>query len=143
LINRRDKSILIYACEGVYVRVKELGIKKYNAIHKWIGRHFDRKGKCEKCGKECRTHWSNISGQYSRGRSDWQELCPKCHFEYDRYILKTRGWENGGGTGRRRAKNSETIPRYHGSGIKYGSLKDVEQRLLQTVWYKPNAQLDL
>lgn len=57
----------------------------YHIMHKWINRHWKRKGKCEICGKEGRTQWSNKDHTYKRSRrEDWQELCVSCHRKWDR-----------------------------------------------------------
>jgi len=39
---------------------------------------------CDRCGSMTNIEWSNISGNYSRDRVDWQRLCSKHHKEYDK-----------------------------------------------------------
>lgn len=72
----------------------------YNSKHRWIQKHFKRKGKCEFCGISpplrkngaSGTEWSNVSGNYNRNdRSDWQELCNRCHRFYDKAQRIARG----------------------------------------------------
>lgn len=80
-------------------RIKEqnyawLGDKAtYNAKHRWIQKHWDKTGVCEKCGTKPKpfgnrgygTEWANLTGKYLReDRSDWKELCVPCHRELDR-----------------------------------------------------------
>lgn len=59
-------------------------IREYNRIHRWVGRHWEKKKQCEKCGSKGYTHWSNKDQKYTQIRKDWQELCPTCHVQYDR-----------------------------------------------------------
>lgn len=61
--------------------------QEYNTIHKWVQYNYKKTGVCTKCkvnnlsGKKI--HWANISGNYLRIRSDWIELCAKCHKKFD------------------------------------------------------------
>jgi hypothetical protein len=65
----------------------------YMAKHKWIQNHWVKTDVCEICNQLClprpgtrlkhKTQWSNRTGKYLRERNDWQELCPKCHRQYD------------------------------------------------------------
>lgn len=56
----------------------------YNALHKWVGRHFTKAGRCEDCGRRGRTVWASPGHTYTRNRDDWRELCPRCHWHLDR-----------------------------------------------------------
>jgi len=66
----------------------------YNAKHRWIQVNWQKTGICELCliprparkGTRLKwgTHWANKSGEYKRERSDWYELCPKCHKIFDK-----------------------------------------------------------
>lgn len=58
----------------------------YQAVHRWMRRHYDKTGFCEVCGEEKLTYWSNINGEYRRLREDFWELCVPCHKIFD-YIL--------------------------------------------------------
>lgn len=55
----------------------------YVNIHKYIRKRYDIKNICESCGVNCKTQLSNKTGKYLKDISDWQELCPKCHRQYD------------------------------------------------------------
>lgn len=55
----------------------------YHNIHKWVNKHWKRKGVCELCSEERYTHWSNKDHKYVRVKTDWQELCASCHRKYD------------------------------------------------------------
>lgn len=58
--------------------------KEYSKIHHWVKKMWGKASKCEFCGKtEGRIEWSNKSGTYMWDRSDWQELCKRCHGRYD------------------------------------------------------------
>lgn len=59
---------------------------RYAAVHQWVHRHFGKASKCEKCGATERVHWSNKFHTYQRERNDWQQLCPKCHHDYDKNV---------------------------------------------------------
>lgn len=56
----------------------------YQAVHKWIMRHYQKINKCAECGIEAKTQWANISGAYLRNREDFRELCYSCHSKEDR-----------------------------------------------------------
>lgn len=53
----------------------------YAAVHIWVNNHFGRPQKCESCNttENRMYHWANLSGTYSRERSDWLRLCVPCH----------------------------------------------------------------
>lgn len=61
----------------------------YNAVHRWVQKHYIKKGICEDCGfkpiskakNRTATHWHNESKKYLRNRIDWEELCPSCHYK--------------------------------------------------------------
>lgn len=57
----------------------------YNGLHWWIRRHFGKPQLCEDCGTTIAKifDWANISGLYSRERSDWKRLCRSCHIKFD------------------------------------------------------------
>lgn len=50
----------------------------YQALHRWINNHWDKK-ECDNCGAVEKLQWSNIDGQYIRSRIHWQVLCNSCH----------------------------------------------------------------
>lgn len=55
----------------------------YTAIHVWLTRNHPKTGRCEECGREGRTDYSNTSGEYRRDRADYRELCRSCHRLFD------------------------------------------------------------
>jgi hypothetical protein len=56
----------------------------YEAIHRYLRQHFPKTGTCEQCGIKARTDYALIKGRtYSRDRSDYRELCRRCHIGYD------------------------------------------------------------
>lgn len=77
----------------------------YGARHDWISYHYGKASKCDnpyceypRTDSKGRTlyapkafHWSNISGEYKRERSDWQMLCVSCHRIYDRKNIHGKG----------------------------------------------------
>ena len=59
----------------------------YKGLHAWVRRNYGESPVCEDCGKrKCWIDWANVSGKYTRERSDWKRLCRKCHYIYDRGI---------------------------------------------------------
>lgn len=59
----------------------------YSSLHKWIKSKLGRPFKCEFCGEtKKRLHWSNISGEYYREFTDWQQLCVSCHGKFDKRL---------------------------------------------------------
>ena len=71
------------------------GKKGYEAVHVWVGKHFECLGCCEHCGiskDKVRLIWANVNHKYSTERSDWLRLCDKCHTSYDiKYNNKRMG----------------------------------------------------
>lgn len=57
----------------------------YFGVHSWLYRMYGKATKCEicKCTDSSRYEWSNITGEYRRDIEDWQQLCKKCHNDYD------------------------------------------------------------
>lgn len=51
----------------------------YRSLHEWVTRNKKRKGYCSLCGKQGKTQWANISGEYQWDLSDFEECCPSCH----------------------------------------------------------------
>lgn len=68
----------------------KLNSTEYNTFHQHIRRKWTKKRICEHCDNAGYTEWSNKSGKYRKYRSDWQELCKKCHINYDRTILGSK-----------------------------------------------------
>lgn len=56
----------------------------YMALHNWLRRTAEKSGACAECGKEGKTDWANISGEYRRDLDDYLELCRSCHMRCDR-----------------------------------------------------------
>lgn len=63
-----------------------------DALHEWVERKLGKPRKCEKCGTITakKYDWSNKNHQYKRILSDWQRLCFRCHFLYDKKKFGTR-----------------------------------------------------
>lgn len=59
------------------------GDNYYYSTHKWLATHHEKAGACSKCGKEGKTDWANISGEYKRDIADYVELCRSCHVRMD------------------------------------------------------------
>lgn len=56
----------------------------YGNLHKWINKVKPRKGKCELCGNEGRTEYSNNDHLYKRNTEDYKELCKPCHIKWEK-----------------------------------------------------------
>lgn len=54
-------------------------------IHAWLREHYPKTGRCEECGRECRTDFAfkRHPEPHTRDRSDYRELCQKCHRSMD------------------------------------------------------------
>lgn len=63
---------------------------QYNSVHQWLKRNYNKSGICEVCRIKKRTEWSSKTHQYSHDRLEWQEVCRKCHRQYDRNVLGSR-----------------------------------------------------
>lgn len=63
----------------------------YVSIHHWVRRWKGKPKLCENCGTKTakKYEWSNIDHKYRRVLEDYIRMCTKCHFEYDRDILKS------------------------------------------------------
>lgn len=81
-------------------RLKEIWDKKgrtlssvYTLAHKHMSDEFGKANHCEVCGSTggALYHWANLSGLYKLDRSDWKQMCPKCHKRYDTEQYKKKG----------------------------------------------------
>lgn len=63
----------------------------YGAIHDWVRSRLGYPEICEQCGSTKNVEWSNISRDYKRDLSDWQQLCKQCHHAFDNVSEKI--WE--------------------------------------------------
>lgn len=85
--------------KGTLGKTKELSANwlgnkaSYSSIHKWIQKHWKKKGACQNCGrqpklfknKKCGTEWHSLDGKFNRDdKETWVELCKKCHCIYDK-----------------------------------------------------------
>ena len=57
----------------------------YHALHAWVKREFGPPTTCGRCTnpRSKRFEWANLSGNYTRERSDWESMCASCHRRYD------------------------------------------------------------
>lgn len=59
---------------------------KYGTKHDWVrtrkGRARDYK--CEICKIKQANDWSNKNHEYKRNLKDWQAVCKKCHYKFDK-----------------------------------------------------------
>lgn len=64
----------------------------YEALHEWVEKQLGKERCCDFCGTTTakKYDWSNRSGMYRRDLSDWQRLCVKCHFHYDKEYFGVR-----------------------------------------------------
>lgn len=55
------------------------------SAHFWVRQHYGRANHCDFNPSHVSTRydWSNISGNYTKLRSDWQMLCHSCHYWFD------------------------------------------------------------
>lgn len=56
----------------------------YTNTHKWINTVKPKKGICETCGQKRRTEYSNVDHKYKRVKTDYMELCKKCHQKWEK-----------------------------------------------------------
>lgn len=110
--------------------------REYNSIHQWNLRHWVKKGVCEHCRKTRKTQWSNKTGRYIKGyRSDWQELCIRCHTDYDVKYLERRIKVSN--TKRvRRLTRRDYLEACKKECKLWGSKQAALRRLQQYVWYQ-------
>lgn len=69
-------------------------LASYSAVHHWVKYHFGKANHCVECGlneipdgKLRYFEWANLSGKYLRQRSDWAQMCVKCHRARDRNMV--------------------------------------------------------
>jgi len=59
----------------------------YDAIHKWLRKHYGKADRCENpfCdGKSKRYHWAKLTeAKYEHKRENFWMLCASCHRVYD------------------------------------------------------------
>ena len=100
--------------------------REYNNVHQWMLRNFKKTGICEFCFEEAKTQWSNKSGNYTRERIDWQELCSSCHMWYDWNVLKSH------------PRGLAPAPKY--KDVKYGKREEVLARLRTYAWFREGKE---
>lgn len=61
------------------------GTTEYRMLHYWVEKNLGKPSKCEKCGttKAKSFQWANKSKKYKKNLSDWERLCPTCHYRAD------------------------------------------------------------
>jgi len=69
----------------------KVGKTEYNRIHKWCERSLEKTGICLYCNKTKKTQWSNIDHQYRQDPTEYQEVCPSCHNDFDIVMLGKKG----------------------------------------------------
>jgi len=76
----------------------QLGDK--SELHKWLRRHWGNPKKCKVCGDTKNIQWANKTGKYLRKRSDWLQLCKKCHprYDYEKFGARKVFYEKGNPT---------------------------------------------
>lgn len=59
--------------------------REYYNLHQNIRYRWGKASLCEDDTSHIATrfHWANLSGDYREDRSDWRQLCPKCHYKFD------------------------------------------------------------
>lgn len=62
------------------------------AIHLWLRQKHPKTGTCEECGKVGKTDYAFLRHPepYTRDRSDYRELCRRCHYALDEPIIQRR-----------------------------------------------------
>ena len=55
----------------------------YSTIHKWVYKNFIKSECCKFCNSSNGIRWANVSGNYTRERVDWINLCNRCHSKFD------------------------------------------------------------
>ncbi|MFN8502354.1 hypothetical protein [Kouleothrix sp.] len=65
------------------------GTKEYERVHSWIKQQYGDAAYCivNKEHKASNYHWANISREYKYEISDWIELCPGCHSNFDKFNM--------------------------------------------------------
>lgn len=66
----------------------DIPFNEYLSAHNWVRRKYGRPKICEHC-KRIRPKgelfdWANVSHTYKKDRSDWLQLCRKCHYKFDK-----------------------------------------------------------
>jgi hypothetical protein len=56
----------------------------YKGLHRWLEMHFNKPKKCQKCGKQTKLDWANITRIYKRDIKNYMALCRKCHIRFDK-----------------------------------------------------------
>jgi hypothetical protein len=102
------------------LELKNAGMKmSYAGVHVWIKRLRGKAVRCEKCFRsDDKTvyDWSNVSGNYLRDLTDWQQLCRACHIRYDDMPTKRRmtmATKYPNGVGLVRGKNGQYLRKQH------------------------------
>ncbi len=91
----------------------------YGAIHQRIRYKYGKPKLCEKCGVTGgRLEWSNKNHKYLLIRSEWWQLCSKCHRQYDREKFGAKPAWNKGDTGRKPWHDTSGLKPAWNRGIK-------------------------
>lgn len=62
---------------------------EYKKLHLWVYKNLGKPTLCNNCIKNTiinttNIQWANKSHEYKKELDDWIQLCPKCHFKYDK-----------------------------------------------------------
>jgi len=56
----------------------------YVQLHKWVRSRIPLPIICPKCCNPNKLQLANITGKYTRDLDNWQYMCRRCHFHFDK-----------------------------------------------------------
>jgi hypothetical protein len=87
----------------------------YFVKHLWLNQHYPKTGICVGCGPSPRTEYALIHGrEYTRNLDDYQEMCHRCHMEYDGNMRKAQE------ALRQKREGGDALSRSSGTATRHG-----------------------
>lgn len=119
-----------------YNRLNPVDKKRhYDKVHQYIKRNYEKSGVCFYCLTKTKTEWSNIDHQYRLIKEEWQEVCKRCHEQYDKVMNNKKHGRKRMNKYKYRISVTKKSILKDAIGMKWGNKNDLLNRLKSYQWF--------